>query len=279
MIRVFPRRTNWTPADGLAFVGEPPLFRPRDRRIPVRVSATFTWDTVQARRLGRSWAKHYDDVQVGGPGFGDPGEEFVPGRFVKPGVTITSRGCLRRCPWCYVPTREGTIRELPIRAGHIVQDNNLLACTDRHIEAVFDMLREQRKGATFSGGLDTGLLTDRHRGLLGSIKVNEIWTACDSTDHSSLALLERAAAILDGYPIGKLRCYVLLAYSEHETLADAERRLETVYELGFLPFAQLYQDTFHPEWKALARKWSRPALYRNREKETTVSIDGEELDT
>jgi len=52
-IRVFPRRTKWTPADDLAFVGDPPLpgFRPADPQTPVRVSVAFTWDLDEANRL------------------------------------------------------------------------------------------------------------------------------------------------------------------------------------------------------------------------------------
>ena len=38
-----------------------------------------------------------------------PGTEFVPGRFLAKGVTITSRGCPRRCPFCFVPGREGAL--------------------------------------------------------------------------------------------------------------------------------------------------------------------------
>ena len=52
MIRVFPRRTKWTPDDELAFVGDPPLFRPKER--VVNISVTFTWDLPEANRLQRA---------------------------------------------------------------------------------------------------------------------------------------------------------------------------------------------------------------------------------
>ncbi len=131
MIRVFPRRTKWTPTDELAFVGDPPMFRPPEQ--PVRVSAVFTWDIPEAIRLKWAWSSYYSDVQIGGPAFDDPGGEFIPGRFIKHGVTITSRGCPNRCPWCYVPGREGLIKEFPIVSGWIIQDNNILACRRPHI--------------------------------------------------------------------------------------------------------------------------------------------------
>jgi len=49
-----------------------------------------------------------------------------------------------------------------------------------------------------------------------------------------------------------------------QTMQEAENHLRTVWYLGGMPFAQLYQPSDHfiqysLEWKALARTWSRPA--------------------
>ena len=262
MIRVFPHRTKWTPTDEMAFFGEPPLFRPEDRKMPVRVSVTFTWHKREAERIAGAWANYYDDVQIGGPAYEDPGDEFIPGRFMKEGCTITSRGCPKRCGWCVVPTREGQIRELEIKPGWIVQDNNLLACSDGHIRAVFDMLREQKRRIFFNGGLDKHFLKDWHRDLFDSISLGELWFACDTI--LDLPSLEKTARILDGISLRKRRCYTMIGY-KGETLSDAERRIERVFELGFMPFCQLYQPDetkiYDNEWRNLRRKWSRPAAY------------------
>ena len=261
LIRVFPRRTKWTPIDDMAFVGDPPLMRPGADE--VHVSVTFTWDRREALRLCDAWRQHYRLVRVGGPAFNDPGGDFVPSRYIKEGVTITSRGCPFHCPWCSVPQREGALRELPIADGWIVQDNNLLACSRSHIEAVFDMLRRQRYAAVFSGGLDLRLLEPCHVDLLGTIRVASVWVACDSP--KALRLLNKARTLLADLPIKKRRCYVLVGFEEG--IADAEKRLQAVYGAGFLPFAQLYRNgqpkAWSAEWRALARKWSRPAAYRS----------------
>lgn len=156
-IRVFPYRTRFTPDDELAFIGEPPLFRPQDRSIPVRISVVFKWWRQEAERLARAWRAHYDDVQIGGPAYGDFGDAwFTLGKFLKLGCIITSRGCVKHCGWC--PEKNRQLVELPIGSGWTVQDSNLLACSERHIRAVFDMLREQPRGAVFSGGLDKHFL-------------------------------------------------------------------------------------------------------------------------
>ena len=102
VIRVFPARTKWTPDDALAFVGEPPFFRPGTAETPVMVSVTFTWQRRRAEQIAESWRMFYRNVRVGGPAYDDPGAEFVPGRFLKLGCTITSRGCPKKCGWCKV---------------------------------------------------------------------------------------------------------------------------------------------------------------------------------
>ena len=267
VIRVFPRKTKWTPVDELAFVGEPPLpgMRPADRLEPVHVSVTFTWDIPVAEQLRNSWARYYDNVRCGGPAYGDRGCCFVPGRYIKKGVTITSRGCPRKCPWCVVPSREGPIRELPIEPGWIVQDNNLLACSPAHIMRVFAMLRQQNKAVSFNGGLDAARLNRWHVSNLSALKLKALWFACDTP--AALDALRQASELLKGISIEKRRCYVLMGYSQ-DTPEDADKRANAVYEMGFLPFAQLYRGPqpnpveWSAEWRAMARKWSRPAVYR-----------------
>jgi len=267
VIRVFARRTKWTPTDDLAFYGEPGTpFLGLPRNIPVYVSVTFTWDKVHGAYLAESWAKEYRRVRLGGPAFGAPQDDFIPGRFINPGVTFTSRGCPKNCPWCLVPKGEGRLREIPIQPGHIVQDNNLLACSQAHFERVCEMLSQQRKAAKFSGGLDIDYLTEWHVEQLKKIRVKELWVACDT--EGALKKLDKVADLLSDFPIKKKRCYVLGGFDQMHP-DNFESRCEAVLSKGFLPFAQLYHSPDHrvnysPQWKALARKWSRPGIYRSK---------------
>jgi len=266
MIRVFARKTKWTPTDELAFYTGPPLFvREWDRHSLVLVSATFTWDIENAYALARAWSLHFDNVQVGGSAFGDPGGQFVPCRFIKQGVTFTSRGCPKRCTWCLVPQREGKIRELGIQPGYIVQDNNLLACSQGHIESVFEMLAGQRKGIEFKGGLDIDFMQPRHVELLKQIKVAELWVACDRAE--DITRLDKAADLLGDFSIEKKRCYVLVG-KDGETQDQAQARCEAVYRKGFLPYAQLFRSEnsgpSRGQWHDFCNFWSKPGLYRKK---------------
>lgn len=261
VIRVFPTRTKWTPDDPLVFIGDPPLFRPGTAETPVLISVTFQWHLKEGERLRRAWSSFYRNVQLGGPAYGDPGGEFIAGRFLKAGCTITSRGCVKKCGWCI--ERNHPLRELVIKPGWIVQDSNLLACSEKHIRSVFEMLRDQHRSIFFNGGLDKHFLKDWHRLLFDSIPIGELWFACDVT--ADLPWLEHATKILDGIPLRKRRCYTMIGYDD-EPLAEAERRIERVFELGFMPYCQLYQPNnevkiYPKEWRALRRKWARPACY------------------
>lgn len=279
MIRVFPARNNWTPTDEMAFFGEPPMFMPGTPETPVRVSCTFTWHRKEAERLRSAWAAFYNDVQVGGPAFDDPGGEFVPGRFMKAGCTITSRGCPKKCGWCSVPHREGAQRLLEaIQPGWIVQDNNILATPEGHFERVFEMLRGQKRAASFNGGLDKHFLQPWHVPYFDSITIGELWWAFDTAE--DFKYLIRVKELFSHVPMRKMRCYTMIGY-EGETLAEAEKRIERVFELGFMPFSQLYQPPFAhvptkiygADWKAVNRKWSRPAAYMGEGKSKEPSFD------
>lgn len=267
IIRVFPERNKWTPVDDWAFVGEPQLFLPGNAGTPVMVSCTFTWWRRRAEEIAKSWRMFYRNVSVGGPAYDDPGGEFFPGRFLKEGCTITSRGCPKKCGWCKVPFSEGNLRTLPIKPGWIVQDNNLLATPESHFAAVFDMLREQKEAKSFNGGLDKHFLKPWHVPFFDSVSISELWWAADVPD--DYRWLIRVKELFAHMPVYKMRCYTMIGY-EGETLNEAEKRIETVYELGFMPFSQLYQPPtadqptkiYSPEWKAVNRMWSRPAIYK-----------------
>ena len=51
---------------------------------------------------------------------------------------------MKHCGWC--PERFNPLRELEVKPGWVVQDSNLLACSEAHVREVFAMLREQNRG-------------------------------------------------------------------------------------------------------------------------------------
>ncbi len=279
LARVFPRRVkNATPRDALAFHGPPDLFVAEWEISAVHVSVAFTWDLERAKRLAEAWDR-VAPVTMGGPGLGQRGEDFVPGRYLAPGYTITSRGCPRDCWFCRVPRVEGRIRTLPIAPGWIVQDDNLLACPRSHFECVIDMLRSQPHRAQFQGGLEALMLEDWHVDAFASLRpLPACYFAYDPGDaYETLAMaarkMRRAGFTRESH---RLRCYVLVGFpgghrAPEDTFAAAEFRLNQMKDLGFTPMAMLWR---HPKtglpmddgWRRLQRIWSRPAIVHARRK-------------
>jgi hypothetical protein len=157
------------------------------------------------------------------------------------------------------------LRELPIREGFNVLDDNLLACSEHHIQDVFAMLKrtKQMGRAQFTGGLEAKRLKPWQVESLKALRPKQIFFAYDTPD--DLGPLEAAKRLFQDVHYGTrslLRCYVLIGYPG-DTFRDAERRLETVVMLDICPMAMLYRDTTGattPEWRKFQRSWARPAV-------------------
>lgn len=262
--RVFPRKTSMTPSDALAFVNSPPPLLAMPEVNEVHISVAFTWDMPTAEQLYTMWKAVGVPVKMGGPAFNKKGGEFVPGRYVKAGCTITSRGCPNHCWFCAVPKREGGLTELPIHDGWNVLDDNLLACSDEHVEAVFQMLDRQPHRATFTGGLEAKILKPWHAKRLKEIKAARMYFAYDTPD--DYEPLVEAGKILraEGHTLEShnLCCYNLIGF-KGDTFEKAEKRLTDTIRAGFMPYAMLYRadDGIRDKnWMKFQREWCRASI-------------------
>lgn len=88
IIRVFPRRTAYTPNDEYAFVGMPPgLFIPEHDE--VHISVTFTWDMDYAEELAYQWEGVTNKkVKIGGGGVSLASDRFYTGPLRSQGNSI-----------------------------------------------------------------------------------------------------------------------------------------------------------------------------------------------
>lgn len=271
LIRVFPRITSATPKDELAYYGKPDLFAEADE---VHISVTFTQDKARAEDLAEDW-KHIAPVKVHGVAYGDPGHDFVPGRYIKHGYTFTSRGCPRRCWFCSVWKRDPIPRMLPISDGWNILDDNLLACDESHVRKVFAMLRMQNRRACFTGGLEAAALQDYQVGLLADLKPRPaMFWAYDPGDPFETLRGAAERMISAGFTSAshRLGVYVLIGYPK-DTLALAAKRMHQMLSIGFTPYAMLWEPETPaaeryrpgPEWKNFRRTWIRPAIIHARD--------------
>ncbi|MDR0714350.1 MAG: radical SAM protein [Bacteroidales bacterium] len=154
-----------------------------------------------------------------------------------------TRGCVRHCPWCVVPKKEGDIRPyrdietvLQGRKTAILMDNNVLASPHglQQLEKIADL----KCKVDFNQGLDSRLVTDEIAKLLSKIKwLRFIRFACDTTP--AVEPLLKVIEKLNRYGVKNYRIFVYLLVKEVD---DANERCKILKRLGVNPFAQTYRD-------------------------------------
>ena len=257
-LRIFITPTSATPTDEDVRINTTPsLFDEADQ---VHISVTFTWDIKRAEWLYGQW-KHVAKCSLGGPALNEKGGDFISGMYMRYGYVITSRGCRNRCWFCSVPEREGyQLRELPITNGWIIADDNLLACSEKHIDSVFEMLKRQPHRPQFTGGLEAKLLTQEMAFRLKELNPETIFFAYDTLEDYEPLIQAGKYLQIAGYSKGqhRTRCYVLIGY-KGDTFEKAEKRLRQAWDAGFFPFAMLYRDytgKYDIRWKRFQREWA-----------------------
>lgn len=184
--------------------------------------------------------------------------------YIKPGATITSRGCDNQCWFCEAWKIEGPVRELEIKDGWNILDNNLLGCSDTHIDAVFQMLARQKHRAVFSGGLEAKLLKPWHAARLRELRPQSMYFAYDTPDDyeplvQAGKIMRQEGHTFEGHTMA---CYCLIGYP-HDSFDQAEKRLKDVIRAGFLPYAMLFRGRDGKKdrkWGEYQREWLRQEI-------------------
>jgi hypothetical protein len=278
IIRVFPRKTKATPTDENVRINCGPGlwdFNFNGEIDEVHISVTFSEDLHCAEYLAKQW-RVVAPVKIGGPATGDKGGEFTPGMYLKPGYIITSRGCLNDCWFCDAWRREGRIiRELEVKDGFNLLDNNILACSREHQKKVFSMLERQKERPMLTGGLEAARFTEYHAEVLQRIKpVTYAFAYDEPSDWGPLvnaARICREAGLIGPRKGHTCRAYVLVGYPK-DTMKAAEERLRSVCSLHIMPEAMLYDKENHREandgWVHFQKEWIHPVMVGQKMKQT-----------
>lgn len=195
-----------------------------------------------------------DEVIRGGTGYRNYGmlpdeiEATPPDYSIYPHVDYAigflTRGCIRACPWCIVPKKEGKIRpaatwreiKRPDSKRIVFMDNNVLAC-DHGIAQIADMGR-QPVWVDFNQGLDARLITPEIAALLARLHwIRFIRLSCDTS--AMLPVIEQATAYLREAGVSASRFW---AYMLVQDVEEAEQRALALDAMGVMPFAQPYRD-------------------------------------
>lgn len=156
-----------------------------------------------------------DDVICGGSGFDlitilpKEIEEMKP----KLNIGFTTRGCIRKCPFCIVPAKEGIIKvvgdiyDLWDRKSKelIIIDNNILALPD-HFKTICEQIKKEDLQVDFNQGLDCRLLTEDIIITLKSIKCRPYRFAFDNLNYTNAVL--NAIKLIKKYDLKETTWYV-----------------------------------------------------------------------
>lgn len=220
------------------------------------------------------------DTIKGGTGYGiydslpDEIDAMFPDYSIYPNVNYAigylTRGCIRKCPWCVVPKKEGLIRpyrtwreiKRPDSKDIVFMDNNVLA-SNHGVEQMQDMIGQDVR-IDFNQGLDARLITTEIAEILGKLKwIRFIRTACDTDD--MLDIVIEKAKMLERFGVKPWRMFVYVLVKD---ITSAERRVLALRDAGMNMFAQPYRDfenkTEPPEeMKSFARWVNNKAVFNS----------------
>lgn len=195
-----------------------------------------------------------DNTIKGGTGYGvyeDLPEEIdgmFPDYSIYPDIDYAigylTRGCIRKCPWCVVPKKEGYVKPYrywtevarPNKRDVVFMDNNVLAL-DFGIEQMKAMIGQNVR-VDFNQGLDARLITPEVAEIISRLKWIRFIRMSADTDAMLQVVLEKVD-LLKRYGVKPYRIFVYVLVTDIES---AERRCIALKNAGVDVFAQPYRD-------------------------------------
>ena len=205
------------------------------------VSCIYDWN----RNKAKEWER-YPHAEIGGSGY-DLKKTLPPEierEKLRINIGFTTRGCIRKCPFCIVPEKEGTIRVVgdiyDIWDGKsdkiTLLDNNILAVPE-HFFKITEQIKKENLKVDFNQGLDCRLLNEDIAKRLAEIRHVEYRFAFDWVNLEPQ--VKRTVKLLRKYGINRARWYVLVGFNT--TIEEDLYRLNLLRRLGQRAYVQRYR--------------------------------------
>lgn len=238
----------------------------------IYVTSLFTWSWRPVHRTVKYYKRKYPRVKIilGGiyvsllpkhakksgankihVGLFKTAENLMPDYSLIPewkkSIIFSSRGCIRRCPFCAVPKLEGKPHNLLYEIKHLIYpghkevvfwDNNILACDNWR--SIFDELIKLKIKTDFNQGIDVRLITDEVAEKLSKIRLDVLRLAYDDVVYRPL--IERGIKILEKHGIKKRKIVVYTLFNfEKDTPEDFFQRVKDLLTWGVCSYPMRYQ--------------------------------------
>ncbi|MBA7468798.1 hypothetical protein ES707_04052 [subsurface metagenome] len=188
-------------------------------------------------------------------------EHIMPDYSLYPGVDFslgfTSRGCIKRCPWCIVPEKEGQIKAWTRiyefwdkrHRKIILLDNNLLAAPNWR-QTMEDLIAENLE-VDFNQGLDIRMLNEDNLGYLKRVKAKRLRFAFDHIGYEKAVREGIELLRANGLGSRKLSFYLLYGFPIIEQECIERVRILSSYNVDIYPMAYKEPDGKEPRRRIL----------------------------
>lgn len=181
---------------------------------------------------------------------------------------FTSRGCIRNCPFCVVPKKEGKFHRVQHpsefhKEGHkkaVYLDNNILADKEWFFE-VTDYIMKMDMSVDFNQGLDIRLMDEEVADRIKSLKRSKTWRfAYDSSDYrqkvrDGLEILQNA-----GIPTRHNTMFYVYLRDDSD-FEDALRRCNELRDWGGTPYLMIDGNARRTKRMTALKDWCRPWVF------------------
>lgn len=177
-------------------------------------------------------------------------------------VGYLTRGCPRRCPFCIVAEKEGTISYKVSDLNSFwngqkeikLLDPNITACKD--LIPLLNQLIDSKASIDFTQGLDIRFMTDEVIDMILQMNVKTIHFAYDRMNQSQL-IEKRLSRFREktGYGRNKVSVFVLVNYET--TIEEDMHRLDFIRSVGFRPYVMIYDKHKLPYGKSVHPRLQR----------------------
>lgn len=160
-------------------------------------------------------------------------------------IMFTTRGCVRKCPFCVVPIKEGLTHDVPIISlnpnGKYIEvlDNNFFSSKtwrDR-----LEYLKSFNQPLNFNTGIDVRTITEEQAKALKDCKIKAIHIAWDNIEEE-VQVRKGIERLIKYISPSKITCYVLVGFKNSHIIKKDIYRIEELMKYKITPFAMGYID-------------------------------------
>lgn len=181
---------------------------------------------------------------------------------------FTSRGCIRKCPFCVVPQKEGDFSTYchpsyfhdPAHKSVVLMDNNILANRDWFF-TVTDWILKNNLTVDFNQGLDLRLMTAEYAERIAELKPRNYWRfAFDSLAVKDPVL--KGLGLLKDAGVNLRHNSMVYVYTDGDSdFNSALERCSILRSLGVMPYPMFNRHAKRTQRLTDLKRWARPHIF------------------